>query len=128
MNQIKKPLRYNQFSFTSMKDLGFKVNRFNKTSTSNGPTFLNNITFEALIFIITYSFIFLTGIFTNLRVILLYTLNKNLKKCKNYYFVNLSVSSLIILLQCVPISITDLLTNGEWMFGVVYCNSFINFY
>ena len=122
---MNKIIMYNKLNDTIIINFGFKIYQSNILSTSE---FLRNLKFESFVFIILFSLLFLTGIFTNLRVILLYTLNKNLKKCKNYYFVNLSVSSLIILLQCVPISITDLLTNGEWMFGVVYCNSFINFY
>lgn len=126
MNQMNRLVGYSKFDPATLKNLGTKINRFNalKPPESN---FLHNIPFEAFAFIIAYTFVFLLGFFTNIKVIFLYMFNKNLKKYKNYYFVNLSVSSLIILFQCVPISITDLITKGEWEFGPVYCNNFFLF-
>ena len=87
MNQMNALVGYSKFDPATIKNLGNQINRFNalKPPESN---FIHNIPFEAFGFIIAYTFVFLLGFFTNIKVIFLYMFNKSLKKYKNYYFVN----------------------------------------
>ena len=79
------------------------------------------INYKSIIFVFLFGSIFLFGIFTNLIVILVYLSNKKLKKHSNYFFSNLSLSDVLVLFVCIPISIFDLISPDEWLLGYFYC-------
>ena len=80
----------------------------------------DKITIESVILSIVYGIILLFGVFSNLIVVLVYTLKDGLNKTTNYFFISLSISDILVLMVCIPIIISELFTN-EWIFGIFYC-------
>ena len=76
-------------------------------------------TFTLLISIIIVA---LTGFFGNIIVIIVYIFDRNLHSFTNYFFVNLSVVDILIVLICLPIGILDVVMEGVWIFGKFYCH------
>ena len=76
---------------------------------------------QSIVFVSIFSIIFIFGIAANLLVMLVYLFNKNLKNHSNYFFVNLSLSDLLVITVCIPIAVSDLIYDGEWIFGYFYC-------
>ena len=68
--------------------------------------------------------IFVVGLIANLLVIIVYIFDTQSKKQKKYFFINLSISDIAVLLVCVPITITDLYSPEEWLYGWVFCKYF----
>lgn len=72
---------------------------------------------------IFYGFIFVFGIAFNVVIILIYTKKQSLKNFTKYFFINLSLSDMMLLSICIPRTITDLFFDGEWRLGYFYCKS-----
>ena len=71
--------------------------------------------------------IFIFGLVADSLVILVYLFDKNMKNHSNYFFANLSISDILVVTVCIPIAISDLIYDGEWVFGYLYCkNIFFN--
>lgn len=62
------------------------------------------------------------GIIGNTVVIIVYTFDKSLRSFTNYFFANLSITDILIVLTCLPVAVLDLLQNGEWVLGEFICN------
>ena len=75
-----------------------------------------SIAFAAL-----FAIIFLVGISTNLLVIGVFVLGNKFRQFTNYFFINLSIADILVLLICIPIAITDLFSPDEWNWGEIYC-------
>ena len=73
------------------------------------------------LFAFIYGLIFVFGIVFNVTIILIYTKKKGLKHFTKYFFINLSVSDIMVLSICIPRAICDLFTEGEWKLGFLYC-------
>jgi hypothetical protein len=102
------------------KDLLVNLSKNNEDNHSN--------TSEPITFTVLYGLIFLFGIISNSIVIMVYLFNKEFKNHSKYFFANLSISDILVLLVCVPVAITDLFTDGQWKFGEFYCRVFIHFF
>ena len=81
-----------------------------------------NVLLKPSLFSFFYGFILVFGISFNLVIIIIYTFKKSFKNTK-YFFVNLSVSDIMILAVCIPRAICDLFSDEEWRFGYFYCKS-----
>ena len=68
-----------------------------------------------------YGLIFVFGISFNLIIIMIYSQKHSLKNFTKFFFINLSVSDMLVLAICIPRTICDLFTDGEWKLGYVYC-------
>ncbi|RNA13789.1 growth hormone secretagogue receptor type 1-like [Brachionus plicatilis] len=75
----------------------------------------------SMFFCIMYSVMFFFGLFTNLLVVFVFLFKKELRQYTNYFFTNLSVADLLVIIVCIPVAISDLLSPDVWNFGLVYC-------
>jgi hypothetical protein len=98
-------------------DLLNKVSLNNMSIAEN----LKPISLETIIFSFIFMLIFLFGLFTNSIVLVVYFFNQRLKKCTNCFFANLSISDVLVLVVCLPITIFDLYSPNIWRFGYFYC-------
>ena len=76
-----------------------------------------------LIFGILFTLTFIVGLFTNAIVIIVFVFKSELRQFTNYFFANLSISDILVLIVCMPIAITDLFKPDSWFFGKFYCKS-----
>jgi hypothetical protein len=83
--------------------------------------YIHQLSYETITFTTLYSIIFVFGIIANLTVIFVYLYEQGSKKRSCLFFVSLSTSDILILVVCVPISITDLYTANEWHYSFTYC-------
>jgi hypothetical protein len=103
----------------------YHLQNFSAIENSENQTLISDykwICIESIIFVIIFAVIFLIGLFSNSVVILVYLFNKRFKRNINYLFANLSITAILVLIICVPIAITDLINDGNWKFGLYYCN------
>ena len=77
--------------------------------------------FSSRLFCVMYGVLFIIGILANTIVIFVYAKGKNPNKYTKFFFINLSISDILILLLCIPISINDVLYPNEWFLGEIYC-------
>ena len=84
--------------------------------TNPGKTGVVSFIF-AVLFILT----FIVGIFTNFIVIIVFLFKNELRQYSNYFFANLSIADILVLLVCIPIAVNDLFTPNVWYFGYFYC-------
>jgi hypothetical protein len=62
------------------------------------------------------------GLIGNTVVIIVYTFDKTLRSFTNYFFANLSITDIMIVLSCLPVALLDLLNHGEWVLGEFMCS------
>ena len=74
------------------------------------------IVFSMLIFLIGT-----IGFIGNLVVIIVYVSDKTLRSYTNYFFVNLSITDILIILICLPVAIHDMTSGGVWNLGRFIC-------
>ena len=77
----------------------------------------------SIVFAILFSFTFLFGIFTNSIVVLVFAIKSEFRQYTNYFFANLSIADILVLIVCIPVAITDLFSPDIWNYGRVYCES-----
>ena len=87
----------------------------------------NWLNIEFIIFSGSYIALFAFGLFSNIVVIIVYIVNKQFKK-NSYFFINLCVSDLLVLICCVPVAIIDLFSPDIWLFGSIFCNKYFFIY
>jgi hypothetical protein len=95
----------------------------NDTSLSNDSSIYEDydLSIRTLIFIVLYGVIFAFGVLANLLITILFLFNKKHKSHSNFFFANLSISDLLVLLVCIPVAITDLIDPFQWFYGMIYC-------
>ena len=81
----------------------------------------------SIVFAILFSFTFLFGIFTNSIVVLVFAIKSEFRQYTNYFFANLSIADILVLIVCIPVAITDLFSPDIWNYGRVYCESYVPF-
>ena len=72
--------------------------------------------------LILIAFVTLIG---NIAVLIVYYSDKTLKSINNYFFANLCITDIAIVLCCLPIAILDLINYGQWQLGPLMCNLFL---
>ena len=80
---------------------------------------------QSIVFLSMFIMIFIFGLVADSLVILVYLFDKNMKNHSNYFFANLSISDILVVTVCIPIAISDLIYDGEWVFGYLYCKYFL---
>lgn len=68
-----------------------------------------------------YSLTFIVGFFGNIFVMTIVFGFKRMQSRMNFFFVNLSVTDMLILLVCMPSAMVDLLAKEVWYFGEFMC-------
>ncbi|CAF0929624.1 unnamed protein product [Brachionus calyciflorus] len=74
-----------------------------------------------VLFFISILTVALIGLIGNIVVIIVYTFDKSLRSFTNYFFVNLSIVDILIVLVCLPVGLLDLLMEGAWILGEIAC-------
>lgn len=64
---------------------------------------------------------FVLGIAGNSLVIYAFLSKKELRSHTNIFFINLSISDILVILVCVPVALTDLFLPENWYYGYIYC-------
>lgn len=109
------------------------LKKLNKLNNSNYSTQQNKTNPEPKLdltlafFTGLFGLIFVVGLIANILVIFVYIFDTQSKKQKKYFFINLSISDIAVLLVCVPITITDLYSPDEWLYGWVFCKYLLSF-
>jgi hypothetical protein len=95
-------------------DIDFNLSQFQSNNTIHSQQ-----TFR--IICVIYGILYIVGVPTNLFVMYVYAMNKSPIKHTKYSFINLTISDILILFLCIPISINDVLNPNEWFLGEIYC-------
>ena len=90
----------------------FNFNQYKFNSTTDWDS-------SSRLFCVMYGVLFIIGLLANSIVIFVYA--KSSKKYTNFFFINLGISDILILLLCIPVSINDVLYPNEWFLGEMYC-------
>ena len=70
---------------------------------------------------------FVVGIAANLLVIYIFLSTKYIRSHTSMFFINLSISDILVILVCVPVALTDLFLSENWYYGYIYCKLKVNF-
>ena len=104
-----------------MQNLSIQAENEIINNSSDFSVYSSEMSSQSIAFASIFSMIFVFGLVANLLVILVYLFNKNMKNHSNYFFANLSLSDILVIAVCIPIAISDLVYDGEWVFGYLYC-------
>ena len=97
---------------TQDTELNLNLISFNKSTNWN---------FSSILYLTIYVSLLIIGLLANSFVIYVYAMGKNPIRHTKYFFINLSISDIFILVLCIPVSINDVLNPNEWFFGKYYC-------
>lgn len=81
----------------------------------------------SLFFASTFALVFVLGISSNFLVIGVFFLKSQLRQYSNFFFVNLSISDILVLIACMPVTIGDLFSPDVWPYGQLYCQTYAFF-
>lgn len=101
-------------------EYSYNSTEFNENIHRNGVQ-SKEIRNDSIFFAILYSIMFFFGLFTNLLVIFVFVFKKELRQYTNFFFTNLCIADLLVILVCIPVALTDLLSPDVWSFGFFYC-------
>lgn len=73
------------------------------------------------VFFVAIVLIGLIGLVSNIIVIIVYIFDKKLRSFTNYFFVNLSIVDILIVVLCLPVGLSDMFNDGKWMLGPFSC-------
>ena len=96
----------------------------NLTVSNSGEFNANfqNETLSSLIFFTAvYVAVFISGLVGNFIVLFVILKNKDLKHFTNYFFANLSVADVFVLIFCIPTAIHDIWAKDQWYLGNFFC-------
>ncbi|KAJ8025965.1 Neuropeptide SIFamide receptor [Holothuria leucospilota] len=75
---------------------------------------------------VIYAVLFLLGTIGNVLVITVIYKHKEMRSSTNYFLVNLSLADLLVLLICMPVSLSEMYLGEYFPFGRIMCE-FISF-
>jgi hypothetical protein len=109
--------------------MGKILNELNKLNASNNsiPQNKNNSQsspkpdLTVCIFTSIFALIFVIGLIANVLIIIVYIFDTQSKKQTKYFFINLCISDIAVLLVCMPITITDMYSPEKWIYGWIFC-------
>jgi hypothetical protein len=84
-------------------------------------------TTTSILFSFLYTLILVVGVFANLIVICIFIYKSSFRQFRNSFFINLSIADILVLLCCIPISITDLFSPNSWFYGYIFCKLYYFF-
>ncbi|XP_078265344.1 putative G-protein coupled receptor 34b [Rhinoraja longicauda] len=70
---------------------------------------------------IMYSFIFLTGLISNISALLIFFFLKTKKNSIHVYLINMAIADLLLII-CLPFRIAHHANHNQWMLGTLFCN------
>lgn len=73
------------------------------------------------VFFVAIILIGFVGLVSNIIVIIVYIFDKKLRSFTNYFFVNLSIVDILIVVMCLPVGLSDMFNDGKWMLGRLAC-------
>ena len=78
---------------------------------------------------ILFSIIILIGFVGNILVVLIVSLNKNMRNTTNLLILNLAVADILFIVFCIPFTAADYYLTSAWPFGATWCkiNQFLIF-
>lgn len=76
---------------------------------------------QRIILIIPYTIIFIVAVAQNLLVIASIFSGKTVRNTQNLLVANLAISDLLLIIFCVPFTLTMLLDKGKWNYGAFLC-------
>jgi hypothetical protein len=79
---------------------------------------------DQIIFTAIYIIFGVCGIISNFIVLTLFLCTKKMRQFTNYFFANLSIADVLILIICLPITVTDLYSPDIWFYGFWYCRCY----
>ena len=86
-----------------------------------GPSLIDNSSYSTFIFATIFVLSFILGICANLLVIYAFLTKKQLRSHTNIFFINLSISDILVILVCCPVALSDLFLPENWYYGYIYC-------
>lgn len=98
---------------------------FKKIDTNRERETPINKTMEdyALAFFILILLVGVVGLIGNFVVVIVYLYDKSLRSFTKYFFVNLSIVDMLIILICLPVGLLDLANEGIWILGQRICET-----
>lgn len=72
-------------------------------------------------FFVSIILIGIVGLLANIMVIIVYMFDKKLRSFANYFFVNLSICDILIVVLCLPVGLMDMYNDGSWVLGPFVC-------
>lgn len=79
------------------------------------------------VFSILICLIGILGLIGNFIVTIVYLFDKNLRSYTSYFFVNLSITDVLIVIIGLPVALLDIINEGEWILGKFVCK-ILNFF
>ena len=76
-----------------------------------------------IFFTIVYIIVLLSGLMGNFIVLFVIFKNNDSKHFTNYFFANLSLADIFVLLFCIPTAIHDIWAKDQWYMGKFFCLS-----
>ena len=76
---------------------------------------------QKLILIVPYTIIFILAVTQNILIIAAIFKTKTLHNTQNLLVGNLAISDLLLIIFCVPFTLTMLLDKGKWNYGAFLC-------
>ncbi|XP_052787396.1 QRFP-like peptide receptor isoform X1 [Mya arenaria] len=73
--------------------------------------------------IVLYGFIFLSGLFGNIIVIISIIRFKSLRTLTNYFLLNLTIGDILVIIVCIPLTLGSTIYK-KWVYGEVLCKLF----
>ncbi len=76
---------------------------------------------QAILFTFMFSIAFFVGLIGNLIVIIVIVFKRELRHFTNYFFVNLSIADILVLIVCIPTVMQDIHFPDKWIYGQFLC-------
>ena len=83
---------------------------------------------QILFFSISFTFASTLAVIGNVVVIIVITFRRELRYYTNYFFLNLSITDILILVVCIPTVLQDIFLPDRWIFGPFICNFYFLFF
>ncbi|XP_046330566.1 QRFP-like peptide receptor [Haliotis cracherodii] len=87
-------------------------------------SYYTRMTYRTVILLSLYAPIFLVGLVGNILIICTVASDKNVRKAKNYYLLNLAAADLMVTLFCMPMAITTIIYR-LWIYGEFLCKAIV---
>ncbi|CAF0781941.1 unnamed protein product [Didymodactylos carnosus] len=95
---------------------------YNMTNNTHDDISHYDETYSSLIFFtIVYVLVLISGLVGNLIVLYVILKNKDLKHFTNYFFANLSIADVFVLVFCIPTALHDIWAEDQWYLGKFFC-------
>lgn len=105
-------------------DPHFLFNFSNNTDDPYSDLQNKSLSYIPMIFGSLFSLTFIFGIFTNFLVVIVFIFKSELRQYTNYFFANLSIADILVLIVCIPVALSDCFSPDIWPLGGFYCRMY----